>query len=168
MIQIIWRYPYNIALRFNLKKGDAKAKYLLLIAGEGELHQELQEKANQLGVNENVKFLGLRSDVPYLLQAMDIFVLPSLYEGLPVGGVEAQTAGLPCLFSDAITKEVDLIKNRCKYLSINNPDIWITEIMKLKSVQREDKSYLVKSSGYDISEEGIQLSNIYRELARKK
>jgi glycosyltransferase EpsF len=78
---------------------------VLLLVGDGELRTAAEERVKQYGLSDCVLFLGLRDDVHELYQAMDVFVLPSLYEGLPVVGVEAQCAGLPCLFSNRFTKE---------------------------------------------------------------
>ena len=71
----------------------------LLLVGEGELRAELEAKAARLGIAQDVKFLGVQSDTSVWYQAMDVFVMPSLFEGLPVVGMEAQASGLPCVFS---------------------------------------------------------------------
>ncbi len=86
-----------------VRKIDDKA-HLLLIGG-GKLEEEIREKVKRLGLEEHVTFLGMVANVCDYYSVMDLFLLPSFYEGLPVVGVEAQAAGLPCLFSDAITKE---------------------------------------------------------------
>lgn len=100
---------------------------LILIgdAVEDELYlNKAKQKVKELNLVENVRFLGIRNDVPDLMQAMDCFILPSRFEGLPLVGVEAQVAGLPCYFSDTITKEVK-ITNLVNFLSLEeNPQIW--------------------------------------------
>ena len=96
---------------------------VLLCAGEGGLLKERQQQAESLGIADKVKFLGYREDVSRLYQAFDVFVLPSLYEGLCVVGVEAQKAGLVCFMSDQITREISITDN-IRYLSIDNPEIW--------------------------------------------
>ena len=78
----------------------------LLLVGEGELRAELEAKAARLGIAQDVKFLGVQSDTSVWYQAMDVFVMPSLFEGLPVVGMEAQASGLPCVFSTGVTEEV--------------------------------------------------------------
>lgn len=80
----------------------------LLLVGSGELVESVREKAENAGVMGKVRFLGNRSDVPELMQAMDVFALPSLFEGLPLVLVEAQAAGLPCIVSDGVTQQADL------------------------------------------------------------
>ena len=72
--------------------------------GEGELKENIKNKVKEYGISDKVEFLNQRKDVAELLQAMDCFILPSLYEGLPVVGIEAQTSGLPLICSDTITK----------------------------------------------------------------
>lgn len=79
---------------------------VLLLIGEGPLLQDVMGEAQRLGIAESVRFLGTRNDVPYLLQAMDLFVFPSLFEGFAVTLVEAQAAGLACIVSSSVTQEV--------------------------------------------------------------
>lgn len=88
-----------------------KENVVLLLIGEGELKGKIQKKVETLGLHNRVMFLGKRDDVADLLQAMDVFVLPSRFEGLPIAAVEAQAAGLKCFCSDTITKEVSLNEN---------------------------------------------------------
>lgn len=78
---------------------------ILLLAGQGPLQEEIKNKVRELGLDDSVRFLGQRNDANELYQAFDVFLLPSLYEGLPVVGVEAQASGLLCFFSDDMTKE---------------------------------------------------------------
>ena len=80
----------------------------LLLAGEGELQAAMEEKAKRLGIYDSVSFLGVQKDTSIWYQAMDVFLMPSLFEGLPVVGIEAQASGLPCVFSDTITDEIIL------------------------------------------------------------
>lgn len=157
----------NQAFLFDVMKGlknqHKSNKYLLLLAGDGDLHQDLVEKAKYYGVSEDVRFLGLRRDVPELLQAMDIFVLPSLYEGLPVGGIEAQAAGLPCLFSNTITREVDIVRENCYYLPLKQ-DEWVEKISNMKKVSRLDNTRKIIQAGYDIQTESENITVIYQRL----
>ena len=84
-------------------------KTVLVMVGEGQLREENENKVAQLGLRDCVRFLGLRNDVNRLYQAFDLFLFPSLWEGLPLTGVEAQAAGLPVLMSDVITPEVYIV-----------------------------------------------------------
>ena len=110
-------------------------KLRLVMVGIGPLMNKIKKKVIQLNLSDAVLFLGQRSDVNELMQAMDIFILPSLYEGLPLVGVEAQTSGLPCLFSDTITKEVKL-NTTTKYLSLKDDySVWKENILNFKAFQ---------------------------------
>lgn len=93
-----------------------------MLVGQGEGEEAIRQKVADLGMTENVMFMGVRSDVNKLLQAMDIFVLPSHFEGLPLVLVEAQSAGLPCYVSkDVITKESDVTGN-IEFISLDDGD----------------------------------------------
>ena len=105
---------------------------VLLIIGGGEEETALKKKAVSLGISENVRFLGVRDDVEQLYQAMDVFVMPSHYEGLPVVGVEAQFAGLPCVFSANITTELKL-SERTYFMDLDRPpEEWAAFIQNLR------------------------------------
>ncbi|PWL84850.1 MAG: glycosyltransferase family 1 protein [Prevotellaceae bacterium] len=97
---------------------------LLLLVGEGELQQQAKSTAAQLGLGDSVLFLGVRSDVPALMQAMDLFAMPSLFEGLPMVGLEAQAADLPILFSTNVPRDV-CVSDKCTFLSLENSEgVW--------------------------------------------
>lgn len=133
----------------------------LVLIGVGQLMKSIQEKADQLGISSKVIFTGQRNDIPNLLSMMDVFVFPSLYEGLPVSLIEAQASGLPCFFSDSITKEVSLI-DRNEFLSINeNPELWAQHILDIdvKTYHRENID--MSKWGYDIRQIVKQIESIY-------
>lgn len=134
-------------------------KAMLLIAGDGELHEELMSYAGKLGISGYVRFLGMRKDVNSLMQAADVFLLPSFHEGFPVTIVEAQTAGLPCLVSANLSREVDITKS-VKFIPIElDAEMWCKEIEQFDSERREHISELVKQSGYDIEDVVNNLKN---------
>ena len=124
---------------------------VLMLVGDGELKPLIKRKVDSLGLNEYVIFTGVRSDIPMLLQAMDVFVFPSIHEGLPVTLVEAQASGLPCFISDNITTEV-MITNSVKRISLKkSPEEWTKEIFSsLKRHQRRNMSSEIIRAGYDI------------------
>lgn len=116
---------------------------ILLLVGEGKLEPKIRKIVENKGLENNVKFLGVRDDVNEIMQVADIFVLPSLYEGLPVVGIEAQYSGLPCIFSDKITQELEIINN-VKFLPIGSKNIskWlkaIEESYEMKEINYIDK-----------------------------
>lgn len=135
----------------------------LILVGTGELKEEIERLVYKLGLCENVTFLGVRNDTYKLYQAFDLFILPSLHEGLPVVGVEAQAAGLPILFSEEVTKEVKLT-DEVKFLPINKGvEIWkekILDIEKKKILRDNNKNQLTKL-GYNVKIEAQKLIALY-------
>ena len=94
-------------------------------------------KAKRLGIYDSVSFLGVQKDTSIWYQAMDVFLMPSLFEGLPVVGIEAQASGLPCVFSDTITDEI-LLSDRAVRLSLEQPDeAWAKELIRLGTADRD-------------------------------
>lgn len=109
--------------------------YLLLI-GDGSLRPEIQSYAMQLGIANRVIFAGIHRDIPQLMQGvMDVFVLPSLQEGLPLVLMEAQAAGLPSVIADTITQEVDLLTDFITRCSLSQPLMdWVQAILAVKTI----------------------------------
>lgn len=135
---------------------------VLLLIGEGELEEKIKEKVSKLNLHNNVKFLGLRKNVNEIMQAMDVFVLPSLYEGLPIVGIEAQAAGLKCVMSDTITSEVD-ITNNVQFLNLEADSLskWSKEILKYSNFDRKEIYKDIITSGYDIKSTADMVLKIY-------
>ena len=142
-------HEFLIDIFNEIYKQDKNA--ILLLIGEGPLKEEIQNKVNELGLDKNVKFLGQRSDANELYQAMDAFVLPSLYEGLPVVGVEAQAAGLPCFFSTDMTKETEILDST-KFISLTHKSkYWADKILKEVSLfKRQDTSEEIVDNKFSI------------------
>ena len=127
----------------------------LLLIGEGERMKLIRSEVKKMGIEGKVRFTGTRSDVAKLYSAMDVFCLPSFYEGLPVVALEAQANGLPCLFSDRMTKEVVLTPG-ARQLSIENPEPWVKAVQE---AQRQNTCALPQT--YDSSAAGKWLQNYY-------
>ena len=139
--------------------------YQLFLVGQGELENRLKEKVKKLNLEKNVRFLGLRKDVPELLQAMDYFLFPSLHEGFSVAFVEAQTTGIQCVISDGVPAESILVKENVKVISLKeNAEQWANKILEIKNFERKDVSEIIKEKGYDIKENAKKLEEKYREL----
>lgn len=137
-------------------------KSKLLLIGTGPLVESSKALVKKMNIDDSVLFLGERNDVEKIYQAMDVFVLPSIYEGLPLVGVEAQVSGLKCLFSDTITKEVK-ISDDSKFISIKRGvDLWVKEIN-----QGVNQRKTVFDDKFDIRKNAIRLENIYRDLKEK-
>lgn len=132
----------------NLKKRIPD--YRFLWAGTGELKDQIVARIAEKNLQENILLLGVREDVPELLQAMNVFILPSKYEGLPVIGVEVQAAGLPMLCSDKVSPELK-ISNCISFLSVDSTNPWVDGILQERTFRRiEDAPMDVAQAGYDV------------------
>lgn len=138
---------------------------ILLLAGQGPLMDEIKEKVKKLKLEKYVKFLGQRDDISELYQVFDIFCLPSLYEGLPVVGVEAQATGNLCVFSNEMTKETKVLKTTVFISLTNTADEWASEIIQsIKGYKKHDTKEEVSMYGFNISIEANVLNGKYIEL----
>lgn len=125
---------------------------VLMLIGEGGLKTEIQRKVNEMMLDECVIFAGIRADMPSVYSAMDVFVFPSLYEGMPNAVIEAQACGLPCVIADSITKEAN-VSGVIEYESLkNNLGSWVEKISECVNKGRVDSSIAMKNAGYDIDD----------------
>ena len=153
-------HPFLLDIFAVLLKKEPNA-ILLLVGGGGGMSQ-IREKEQKLGIAEHVHFLGVRSDVADLMQAMDIFVLPSLYEGLPVTMVEAQAAGLPCIISDKIPPECILTEGLVDVMPLSaSPGAWAEKILAKRAIPRTDRRAEIAVHGFDITTEAVKLQEFY-------
>lgn len=138
---------------------------VLLLIGDGPLMEACQRQVAVLGLEERVRFLGMRGDMDALYMAMDAFVLPSLYEGLPVAAIEAQAAGLPCFFSDTVTKNVDAT-GLCHYLSLHDSAAqWArTIVTQTDGFERKCQKDAIANAGYDAAKQAKWLEDFYLSL----
>lgn len=135
-----------------------------------KLRAELEAKAARLGIAQDVKFLGVQSDTSVWYQAMDVFVMPSLFEGLPVVGMEAQASGLPCVFSTGVTEEVLLRPDSCR-ISLEQPDEAWAAVLKDADRNLPDRvqaAAQVRDAGYDIRQETLRLQQLYTGLIAER
>ena len=141
------------------------ADSILLLAGQGPLVDNIKNKVKELQLEDNVKFLGQRKDANELYQAFDVFLLPSLYEGLPVVGVEAQAVGLLCYLSDDMTKETKVL-DTTKFMSLNdNANEWASNILSdINNYKRIDTSKEMTAKNFNIKEEAKKLEEYYLKL----
>ena len=134
---------------------------ILLLIGDGELQAEIVNKVNYLGLSNNVCFLGSCANVNQLLQAIDVFVFPSLYEGLGISVLEAQAAGLPCIISSSIPKDC-LVTNLVTQMSLQeSPERWAAEILMHRNHHHEDTSSQICNATFDITENSNKLQEFY-------
>ena len=136
--------------------------------GSGELDDLLKEYTHSKNGDEFIMFLGSRNDVVDLYQAMDIFVLPSLFEGLPITGIEAQAFGLPCVLSNTITHEVkytDLVD----FLPIDEgTDVWVNALLSSMNYVRKSQHEALLNSPFADTNAGFNMEKCYRELLKKR
>ncbi len=152
-------HRFLIHLFHEYHKQDFNSKLLLL--GIGELQDEMRQLVKTLQLEDSVIFLNVRKDVYKVLSAADCYIMPSLYEGLPVAGVEAQCSDLPCIFSSEITKEVQLI-DEVSFIDLKEEqEVWLKAIKKYKNHIRKDVSSKIIEGGYDIQKGAYDLQNFY-------
>lgn len=133
----------------------------LWLIGDGILRKDLETKVQNEGLADKVRFFGVRQDVNELLQGMDVFVFTSIAEGLPVSCIEAQAAGLPCVFSDGFDKHTK-VTDKCWFLSLKkDAKTWAEMILKGSKVERRDTSYILKSAGFDIEDTSTYMQEFY-------
>ena len=140
---------------------------MLMLVGDGALKERMEDLARELDLRDSVLFMGLQKDTAPLYQAMDMFVLPSVYEGLPLTGIEAQCAGLPCVFSDNMSANVKLNENTA-FLPVGEDDIarWVDAMLKI----REEKKREAPSSAiwlYDAALVAQRMAERYKTLWEK-
>jgi glycosyltransferase involved in cell wall biosynthesis len=143
---------------------------LLLVGNDQEgTAQDVKAKVKALGLQDRVIFTGLRGDVPEVLQAMDVFVFPSFFEGLPVSILEAQASGLPCLMSEEVTLESKLTE-AVEQLSLDlGPAYWAEKaIDSARDFVRTDTGKQIVAAGYDIKANAKRLQDYYIACAQGK
>ena len=147
-----------------LQKIEPNSK--LILVGEGELKDKIFDKVISLGLDTKVEFLGLRSDVNDLMQAMDVFLFPSLYEGLGIVLIEAQASGLKCVISNNIPLD-GVLTDDVEVISLNNKaSVWAEEILKYKMYTRNNNKNIIKTANYDIKKNAKKLEQFYIENMR--
>ena len=139
--------------------------YILALVGTGDTLDTIKKEVEKLNIDKNVKFLGVRKDVNRLLQAFDLFMLPSIFEGLPVTLIEAQGAGLKCFISNTVTKEIDLECGLIEFINLNkSPKEWADIIDKNREYERKDTVEALRSHGYDMTQNAKELEDLYIKL----
>lgn len=163
-------HKFLLAVFAEVRKVRKDAKLVLM--GDGALMQQTQDLAKQLNIYNDVIFMGSVSNVPELLNGMDLMVLPSLFEGLPLVVLEWQASGLPCFLSDTITNECVINEDVIRLPLNAGEKKWSEEILKQevknRSETRDADIKRVQEAGYDIIENAATLREIYMELYRAK
>lgn len=160
--------PLRVIDIFN-KAHQIDADCKLIVIGDGYLLNDMKKLVNQYHLDSDVQFLGFRSDVEKLYQAMDVFLLPSLFEGLGIVLVEAQAAGLPCVASsESIPHEVN-ITNHVSFLSLNeSSECWAKEILRLSREKYDRKEFGkdIEGSRFNIATESVLLKSKIKSVVK--
>lgn len=128
------------------------------------LTHDIKKYVEKLGLNDHIRFLGNRADVGELYQAMDVFVMPSLFEGLPVVGVEAQFSGLPCIFSDKVPEEVEFT-NKVKFVPLNDEKkVWANIVIAAARDNTNREMPELRNSIFNIEKSATLLTDYYKQL----
>jgi glycosyltransferase involved in cell wall biosynthesis len=131
------------------------------LVGDGELRKSTEKRIRVMGLASSVICTGARSDIPQLLQMMDIFIFPSRYEGLGIALIEAQAAGLQCFISDTIPKEA-IITEMVNIISLKEPATkWADKILNTIDTQRENTLSCIQNNGFDIKNVSKELEDLY-------
>lgn len=147
-----------------LHRAHPKTSLLLIGNDTGDLGNEIHEKVAAHGLQGAVQFLGVRSDVSDLLQGMDVFLFPSLFEGLSVASIEAQAAGLPVILSDTVSLECKKT-NLVHVVSLKAaPSVWAEKVWEAAHTERTDRYEEIRSAGFDIEENAKWLEQVYLNL----
>lgn len=155
-------HDYLIDIFYELSRRCSDVKLILL--GDGERLQEVKEKVSKLGIEDKIIFLGIKENVSEYLMAMDIFVFPSIYEGLGIAAIEAQATGIPCIVSDRLPAESTVIQELVVRKSIDLPaKEWAKEIVTIKKINRINRQSEIEKSGFDIVSAANELEDFYFE-----
>lgn len=159
---------YLVQMFNEILKKDSNS--YLIIVGDGPLKDHIENYVKELGITEHVKFLGVRNDINEIMQAIDVFIMPSLYEGLPIVAVEAQASGAAMVLSDTISKETQLLPN-VKWFSLKSSvDENVELVMNLNLLSEEERkmaNLCVKENGFDVENSVNTLQDIYAKLINK-
>lgn len=154
-------HKFIISTFIEYLKFDENAR--LLLVGDGELLNSIKNNIKVNGIEDKVILLGSRDDVNKLMQAMDIFIMPSLFEGLPLVGVEAQCTGLKCFLSNVITNEINITGN-VHFIDLKNgPKFWAEFIYNKKDYIRKSQKDIIISHGFDLKNNVEFLENFYEK-----
>lgn len=134
---------------------------ILVLVGDGDQRENICNKIKKLNLEDSIILLGFRSDTANLYKAFDIFVFPSLYEGLPVSLVEAQSAGLSCIVSNTISTQAQILSNYSILSLKDSPEIWVNEIEKHLHDKRENTIANIRKAKFDIYSNAEWLTNFY-------
>lgn len=158
-------HEFLVEMFYQIKK--VKSNVVLWLIGDGPLLNDIKEYVNSLGISNDVFFLGVRNDVERIMQGMDLFLLPTRFEGLGIVYVEAQAAGLRTIASSRVVPKETKVTNLISYIDLEAPvEFWAEKVCEaLNEYERNDLSHEIAMHGYEISIESQKLENHYLELS---
>lgn len=139
----------------------------LVLIGDGELKPSMEQYADKLAIIDRVLFLGARNDIEKMLNVFDVFIFPSLFEGLSVVMIEAQANGLPCIMSDTIAEETKLTELISSMSLGEAPTVWADKALKIGRREYKDYGSVIKEKGYDIEIEASKLQERYLQILQE-
>jgi len=143
------------------KRPDA----VLVLVGDGDLRPGIEDRCVELGIRKQVQFLGTRNDVFEIVCAFDRFLFPSLYEGLGIVLIEAQSAGIPCIYSSVVPTDTNIIKENNRIMDLHQSAVeWANAVMDEKLSVMFDVEQKIRNAGFDIETEAGKLKNLYQVL----
>lgn len=162
-------HPFILKVFERVCEWDENCVLVLVGGGDRKVRENIEMRTSVSGLDNKIKFLGSRSDVNELMNAFDVFLFPSLHEGLGMAAIEAQANGLKCVLSDVIPREIEITDN-VNFLSLQEPvDIWAHKILSYKNnYTREDMRECIKDQGYDIRENVKWLTEFYQGIMRRE
>lgn len=151
---------------FNELQKD-KDNVVLILVGDGELRKNIIEKCERLGISDKIIYLGTRNDVNKIMNVFDCFVFPSIYEGLGIVLIEAQATGIPCVFSDVVPKEANIIKENNTTISLkSNLKVWSKAIIDSQNKKLKNPKKRIQDAGYDINIEAKKMQEFYKKIVK--
>ena len=157
------KHIINVFVEVLKKRPDA----MLVLVGDGVLRPEIEDQCVKLGIREHVRFLGVRNDVCEILCAFDRFLFPSLYEGLGIALVEAQSAGVPCIYSSVVPTDTNILKENNRIMDLQQEaNEWANAVVDEKLSVLFDVEQEIKNAGFDIETEACNLRELYKSMER--
>ena len=156
-------HTFLIDVFYELQKKQKDA--VLVLVGDGIKREEILEKCRLLNILEKVIYLGVRNDINNIMNSFDCFVLPSIYEGLGIVLIEAQATGLPCVFTNTVPQEANILTESNTILSLKDElQKWVDAIIKSKNIKIVSSKREICNSGYDIKIEAKKLEKYYKKI----
>ncbi len=161
--QIEKNHEYILKIFYQLKKRIPNATMVLV--GDGPFRAQIEEKAKEMKIEDSILFTGIRKECATYYQAMDAFILPSLYEALPLTGIEAQCAALPCLFSETVSREVDL-GNQAHFLPIGDMNVgeWVEELVRIHQSSKKREECIPNADHFDSAKSTRDMAARYEKM----